>query len=248
VAWGLASQGIAVLRYDKVTRVHPEKFAGDTELTLDTEYVRDAGAAIRLLTEHPSIDPASVFVLGHSQGGAVAPRIAAAEPTLAGLIMLAGATQPLHHTMVRQLRYLTSLTPGVDVDSDPVVQEVIRQSTLIDSPDFSASTPADRLPRGTTAAYWLDLLAYDPVATAAGLGIPMLILQGGRDYQVTGADDLAGWQTGLADHDDVTIRVYDADNHQFFSGSGPSTPLEYRPAQNVDPAVVTDIADWIHDH
>ncbi|WP_207755864.1 hypothetical protein [Nonomuraea cypriaca] len=73
----------------------------------------------------------------------------------------------------------------------------------------------------------------------------MLILQGGRDYQVTVADDLAGRRTGLAHRPDVTIRVYDADDHLFFPGSGPSTPADYEAPQHVDAAGVADIADWL---
>jgi hypothetical protein len=73
----------------------------------------------------------------------------------------------------------------------------------------------------------------------------MLVLQGGRDYQATVADDLARWQAALAGRPDVTIRVYPADNHFFFAGSGPSTPLESMSAQHVDPAVVAAIADWL---
>src|SRR5664279_6324185 len=65
------------------------------------------------------------------------------------------------------------------------------------------------------------------------------------DDPVTVADDLARWRAGLADRPDVSFRVYDRDNHMFFPGSGPSTPAEYQPAQHLDPAVVTDIADWI---
>lgn len=52
-------------------------------------------------------------------------------------------------------------------------------------------------------------------------------------------------QSGLADSADVVIRVYDADNHLFFPGSGPSTPAEHEPPQHVGPAVVTDIAEWL---
>jgi hypothetical protein len=66
---------------------------------------------------------------------------------------------------------------------------------------------------------------------------------GGQAEAVT--DDLAGWQTSLAGRPDVTIRVYDADNHLFFPGTGRSAPAEYEPAQHVDPAVITDIADWL---
>jgi len=115
----------------------------------------------------------------------------------------------------------------------------------VDSPGLSLSTPDSELPFGVPAAYWLDVRGYDPVAVAAMLGKPMLILQGGRDYQVTVADDLAGWETGLAGRPEVTIRVYDADNHLFFPGTGTPTPAEYERAQHVDAAVVADIAGWL---
>jgi dienelactone hydrolase len=246
IAWGLASRGIAALRFDKVTYTHRDTLAAVTDFTVIDEYVRPAVAAVRLLREHPLVDATRVFVLGHSQAGTVAPRIAAAEPTVAGLIVLAGSTQPLHHTLARQFRYLAALRePEADVTADPAIQSITRQVALIDSPAFSPSTPAHLLPLGIPAPYWLDLRGYDPVAVAAQLDKPMLIVQGGRDYQVTIADDLVRWQTGLAQHPDVTIRIYDADNHLFFSGSGPSTPAEYEPAQHVDEAVVTDIAHWL---
>ena len=91
---------------------------------------------------------------------------------------------------------------------------------------------------GGLAPYWLDLGAYDPVAVAASLKKPMLILQGGRDYQATVADDLSLWEAGLAGGPDVTIRVYPDDNHMFFAGRGPSTPAKYEAVRHVDPAVV----------
>lgn len=246
LAWGLASRGIAVLRFDKVNYTHRDALANVTDFTVVDEYIGPAVAAIRLLRKHALVDAARVFLLGHSQGGTVAPRIVAAEPSVAGLVVLAGATQPLHHTLVRQFRYLAAIRdPGADLDADPAIQTITRQSALIDSPDLSPSTPDHLLPLGVPAPYWLDLRSYDPVAVAAQLDKPMLIVQGGRDYQVTVDDDLIGWQTGLADRGDVTIRIYPADNHLFFPGSGPSTPAEYEPAQHVDEAVVTDIAQWV---
>jgi uncharacterized protein len=245
LAWGLASAGVAVLRFDKVTHAHPGQAAGKTSFTLTDEYVPHAVAAIRLLAQHPAVDAGRVFVAGHSLGGTVAPRVAAAEPTVAGLVIMAGGAQPLHWSAVRQLRYLASLEGASAEASRPAIEVMTRQAELIDSPDLTTATPATELPFGVPAPYWLDLRGYDPAAAAAALGKPMLIVQGGRDYQVTVADDLPKWQAALGGRPDVTIRIYEADNHLFFPGSGLSSPAEYEPAQHIDPAVIRCVANWI---
>jgi dienelactone hydrolase len=245
LAWGLASREVAVLRFDKVTRAHGSDVAKARDFTVTDEYVPHALAAAALLRQHPAVDAKRVFVLGHSVGGTVAPRVAAGEPSIAGLIVLAGGTQPLHWTIVRQLRYLASLDPATAAASQPTIEAISRQADRVDSPDLSPSTPAEELPFGLPAPYWLDMRGYDPVAVAAELGKPMLILQGGRDYQVTVAEDLPAWKAGLTHLPDVTIRVHDADNHLFFPGTGPSVPSEYEPVQHMDPAVVAEIADWL---
>jgi uncharacterized protein len=110
---------------------------------------------------------------------------------------------------------------------------------------LSPATPAADLLFGWPASYWLDLRGYDPVAVAAALDRPMLLLQGRRDYQVTVDDDLARWQAGLAHRPDVTIRIYDADDHMFFAGTGASMPADYQVPRHVDAAVIADIAEWL---
>jgi hypothetical protein len=230
------------MRFDKVNHVHGEVTAAPG-FTMVDEYVPHAVPAVRLLQQQPNVDPARVFVLGHSGGGKAAPRVAAAEPSVAGLVMLAADTLPLPQAAVRVARYLAALEPGPATAA--AVESLRRQATLAEDPDLSPATPAAELLFGWPASYWLDLRDYDPVATAAGLDKPMLILQGGRDYQVTVADDLARWQAGLAHRPGVAIRVHDADDHMFFAGSGPSTPVDYESPQHLDPAVVADIADWL---
>ncbi|MEU5645641.1 alpha/beta hydrolase family protein [Streptomyces milbemycinicus] len=243
LAWGLASRGVAVLRFDKVTYAHPGEVADTPDFTMADEYVPYAVAAVRTLRHEPTVDPARIFVLGHSMGGKVAPRVAAVEPSVAGLVLLAGDAQPMHEAAVRVIRHLAALNPGPAADA--AVEAMTRQAAVVAGPDLSPSTPAETLPFGLSAAYWLDLRGYHPVSTAAELDKPMLVLQGGRDYQVTVADDLSRWRAGLAHRRDVTMRVYDADDHLFFPGSGPSTPAEYETPQHVDPAVVADIAGWL---
>src|SRR5262249_34312679 len=97
---------------------------------------------------------------------------------------------------------------------------------------------------GMPAPYLLDLKEYDPVASARALTVPMLFLQGDRDFQVT-ARDLALWKAGLAGRKDVSFKTYPSLNHLFVAGEGKSTEAEYRKAGHVAPEVIDDIAKWI---
>jgi dienelactone hydrolase len=245
LAWGLASRGVAVLRFDKVTHAHPRQVKADRDFTVVDEYFPHALAALRLLRAHPTVAPGHVFLAGHSLGGTIAPRVATADPSVAGLVILAGGTEPLQWAAVRQVRYLASLDPATAPASRPAIDAMTVQAERVDSPDLSQDTPDEQLPFGTPAPYWLDLRGYDPVATAVALNKPMLICQGARDYQATVTDDLTRWQAGLHGQANVTFRTYPADNHFFFPGTGPSNPAELATPQHLDPKLVDDIYDWL---
>ena len=73
-------------------------------------------------------------------------------------------------------------------------------------------------------------------------------MQGGRDYQVTVADDLAAWQAALADHADTTVKTYPDLNHIYITGTGMAIPAEYNQPGNVAKAVINDIATWVKAH
>jgi dienelactone hydrolase len=95
-------------------------------------------------------------------------------------------------------------------------------------------------------SYFLDFLNYDPAKVAAGLKVPILVLQGGRDYQVTTADfDI--WKQALANDPRATFKFYPAYTHLFMpgAGSGPATPEDYSVAGNVSEDVINDIVHWI---
>ena len=95
LAEGLASRGIAVLRYDKRTRVHAGRIAGLGDFTVKDEVVDDAIAAVAAMRRSRAIRSDRVFVLGHSLGGMLAPRIAAGDPAIAGLVVMAGPSKSL---------------------------------------------------------------------------------------------------------------------------------------------------------
>jgi dienelactone hydrolase len=245
LAWGLASQGIAVLRYDKRTLVYGQKIAALNSFTVNDETVDDAVAAVELLRQTAKIDPARVFVLGHSLGGYLAPRIAQRDPAIAGIIILAGNTRPLEDLVLEQTRYLLSLDGSLSETDQQQIDALEKavEATRHAQPGDDPSTLLFNAP----PAYWIDLNAYDPVAVAQQLTQPMLILQGERDYQVTMVD-FQGWKDGLGGRDNVTFKSYPDLNHLFMSGEGPGSPAEYQTAGHVAGQVIDDIASWVQAH
>jgi uncharacterized protein len=242
LAWGLAQHGIATLRYDKRTREHAAKMAG-LSITTHEEIVEDALKALSCLRGHEAVDARRVFVLGHSLGGTMAPRIVRADAEVAGMIVLAGGTQRLEDVIVEQMRYVLALDGSLSSDDEARLAAVEKEAERVRQfrpEDRSSSAKA----LGAPASYWLDLRDYDPVAAAKALRRPILILQGGRDYQVTEAD-FQRWQAALGTEPWVTLRLYPDLNHLFVTGSGKSTPAEYEQAGRVAEQAIAEIAAWI---
>ncbi|UBF25272.1 DUF3887 domain-containing protein [Kovacikia minuta CCNUW1] len=241
LAWGLSSQGIAVLRYDKRTLIHPEQFNGN--FTVKEEVTDDAIAAIALLRQTKSIRPDQIFLLGHSLGGMLAPRIAQQDSALAGLIILAGNTRPFEDLFVAQSIYLASLREKMTSREKQAISTFKQQAERIKSRGLAKAPPTEIL-LGAPPSYWLDLRTYNQREVAKNLKQPMLILQGERDYQVT-LEDFRGWQKSLADHKNATLKTYPTLNHLFMPGTGKSNPTEYQTPNHIDEAVVNDIASWV---
>jgi uncharacterized protein len=242
IAQGLASQGIAVLRYDKRTKAYPQEMAQLKNLTVKEETIDDAVAAVEFLRRQSQIDPRKIFVAGHSLGGYLAPRIGQAEPNTAGVIVMAGATRPLEDMMMEQTRYILESDGSLSAEDQTQINQLQQQVDAVKALTRQNSNGEAIL--GAPASYWIDLKDYRPAELARGLTIPWLVVQGERDYQVT-MQDFQNWKDALAGQPNVTLKSYPGLNHLFISGDSKSTPAEYQTPDNVAPAIIQDMANWI---
>lgn len=235
IARGLAAQGIAVLRYDKRTHARPQDFTG--AFSIDDETTDDAVAAVAALASNPHIDPKHIYVLGHSQGGLLAGRIAkAADGKVAGLVLLAAPARPILDLLAEQNRYLLSLDGTISPDEqahlktlDASIAEVRR------NPDATLMNLPGR--------FWQQLEAVDPINDVRASQLPVLLLQGGRDFQVIDAD-WQRWNTALQG-DRYTFYHYPALNHLGITGEGKGSLQDYEQPGHVDSTLINDIAQWV---
>jgi hypothetical protein len=183
-----------------------------------------------------------IFVLGHSLGGYAVPRIAARDGKLAGLIFFAANARPIEDVALDQNDYVAHLngepSPQSQQRLDALKAEVAKVKNL------QPGTSPPQVVMGLPGVYMLDLKGYQPAEQAKQLKIPMLFLQGGRDFQIT-SKDFGAWKAALAARPNVEFKEYPALNNLFIAGEGKPGPSDYLKQGNVDPAVIDDIANWI---
>ncbi|HUX37992.1 MAG TPA: alpha/beta fold hydrolase [Rectinemataceae bacterium] len=252
IAAGLASRGIAVLRYDKRTFVFKDKIVSRlAEFGVKDETVDDAVAALALLAKDPRIDGRRIFIVGHSLGAMLGPMIASEAEArglrVAGLVLLAPNARPLEDVIVDQIRYLAKIEAPGKVEAASQVAAIEAAAARVKTLAAKAS-PADPspelLPLGIGAYWWRSLQAYEPVAAARALGLPLLVIHGSRDYQVM-ASEAALWKTGLKGLSKARPMVIKGLNHLMMKGSGIATPAEYEEPGHVDRAVIDAMAAFL---
>jgi len=244
IARGLAAQGIAVLRYEKRTKARPQDFASG-EFTVDDETTNDAVLAVDVLRKTAGIDPNRVFVLGHSQGGMMAPRIAAVSGHVDGLILLAAPSRPLLDILIEQNRRLAALNDGKIDDAERAAIASLTAQVRQTRDPLTPATTATLL--GQPAGYWRSADSVNAVAEAEQVKLPMLILQGARDIQVVDAD-WQNWREAFHADPKVTFKLYPALNHLGIAGEGEGSLAEYQQPGHVDATLINDVASWIKAH
>ena len=240
----LAERGVASFRYDKRTftcRQLPDSIAAT--LTVDYETTDDAVAAAGMLHSLATgIDTSRIYVLGHSQGGMMIPRIAQRTTAVHGYIMMAAPARKLPDMVVMQMDYLHGhgLYPDWPKMKPAMVEQIANlrewgQST------FDSTMP---LPMGLPLSYLLDLEGYDQTNEARSIDKPLLVLNGEADYQVT-MDDFNLWKDALQGKPNVTFKSYVGLNHIFMPAGTPSLPSDYAKRGTIPAEVADDIANFV---
>lgn len=251
LAEGLAQHGIASLRYDKRTFAHGFKMLKDKNLdvTVKTETIDDAVLAAALLRKDPRIDPKRIFIIGHSMGGMLAPRIDAAGGNFRGLIIMAGSPRKLEEIMIDQNEAVLASAKGFA--GWIMKKQVAKVSALFDGlyelSDEEAKSK--KIGGGTTLYYFKEMGKHPATDYLLKLEKPLLILQGTEDFQATAEKDFEAYKQLLAGKNDVVFRLYPGLNHAFVpsvSGNIMKAKQEYGIERHIDEEVITDIADWIN--
>lgn len=225
----LSRRGIAVLRMDdRGTGASGGQHKGSTS----ADFGEDIRAGLAYLRTRPEIDASRLALLGHSEGGLIAPLVALKEPELRAMALLAGPAKRGRTILEFQLSNLITknqkLTPAG------------RDSALARIP-----TQIDSL---AAADAWMSFfLSYDPMATVRQVRTPVLILNGGTDQQVT-PDQVAELEAAFraAGNADVTTRVFPNTNHLFiYDPDGFPANYAKLTRSKVEPEVVGTLVDWL---
>lgn len=242
LATGLSSNGIAVLRYQKRTHAHKLRLVAQKTITVREEVIDDALAALAFLREKAPVNKSRIYLLGHSLGATLAPQIAHEDEKLAGVIMLAGTPRDFCDVIKEQLEYISSV-PGPNQAANKKIYEDSRKTI---KKYRAGELGSDAALLGVPVSYWNEISKYGQKSldVAAALKCRMLIIGGGRDYQVT-KKDYKLYRRALKDLENVTFKWYKNLNHLFMTGEGKATPAEYAKAGHVDSAVIKKIAKWV---
>ncbi len=249
LAEGLSKKGIAVLRYDKRTFVYGKEMKKDNSISVKEETIEDAILAAEFLRKDSRILSNKIFIVGHSLGGMLAPRIDAEGGNFAGILIMAGSPRKLEEIMMEQNNdVLNSLNPLLKIIAKKQIAALSAKfSNMHDLSDEEAKSTSI-IGKYVNAYYFKEMGEHPSVNYLKVLDKPVFILQGDKDFQVSLEKDFNGYKEILSEKPNVTYKLYPNLNHLFMPsvyGEILKAKIEYKIAQHIDKQVINDISDWI---
>lgn len=249
LAEGLAEKGIAVLRYDKRTLIYGHELKGETALSAKEETIEDAIVATELLRQDSRINPNKVFIVGHSLGGMLAPRIDAEGGNFAGIVILNGTPRKFEEILIDQnnavfssLNWLMRIIAG-------------RQIATMSAKFHGIYNLSDEEAKSTVVfgrnvrAYYFKEMGERPSSDYLELlEKPLFIIHGEKDFEIPYEKNFNEYKKLLSNRENATFKLYPNLNHLLMPsvyGNLKKAKKEYNVTQHVDQQVINDISDWI---
>ena len=266
----LTRNGIAVLRVD-------DRGVGGTDIgslsATSENFVEDVLAGVNFLKQRKEIDPRMIGLIGHSEGGMIAPMVAARSNDVSFIVLLAGPgqrgedllyaqTELIHKaqgTHVDTIRHTIALVKRInsivktETDEKRIEQKVDEEIAAYDRslPDLqklllqpAAGEVKAYMPMYKTAWYRY-FITFDPQPVLKNVKVPVLALNGELDLQVSAKENLDLIGAGLKANEDVTLKSFPKLNH-LFQTCQTGLPSEYGQIdETMSPEVLKTISDWI---
>lgn len=248
MAEGLAKRGIASIRYDKRSYAHGLKMIREKEITVYNETIEDAIIATEMLKNDTRIDAEQIYIVGHSMGAMLAPRIDSEGGNYAGLILMAGTPNTLDQVMLRQFEEMMEIQKGI---AKKVIQKQYdKYKDLFSKMDTLSDeeTKNIKMGGGTTLYYFKEMAQHNCKKYLDVCDKPIFILQGDADFQVSIPADFNAYKELLKEKENVTFKLYEGLSHVFTKAlykDMTQLKKEYNRDVRVEETVVEDIANWI---
>ena len=248
LAKGLAEHGIASVRYDKRSFAHGRKMLKKGNLTVKEEVVEDAVLASKLLKNDPRIDPEKIFIIGHSMGAMLAPRIDAEGGNFKGIVLLAGTLDTLERVLFRQLEEMKNGKSKIMSWVASAQEKKFKKSfeNLYELSDEEAKKIS--YAGGVNLYYFKEMGGHRAADYLEKTEKPVLIMQGTKDLQVNVERDFGGYKRAFGERDNFSFRLYEGLNHGFvpalYDDISKATK-EFSKERHIGENVISDIAGWI---
>jgi len=256
----LTRKGIAVLRVDKRGVGNS---TGDRATATTADFASDAEAGVAYLKSRPEVDPHRIGLIGHSEGGIIAPMVAAEDHDVAFIVMMAGSGVPGDQIIVEQLRLISeadgvskekadknaederAMISLVETEKDPATLERLLGVKLaaVGVPDAQIAAQT----KAVTSPWFRYFLTYDPAVALRKLTIPVLAINGSLDLQVPPALNLPAIRKALEDAGNKHFEVDELPglNH-LFQTAKTGAPSEYgQIEETISPVALEKMASWI---